>query len=484
VLSSPSKTLAISLATFCFGIFAGGIIPASWWGGLLLVCALALTCAVFARDQQARFIFILLTIFLFALFRVTQTDFGEDVPTVAQASSSAVRVEGVVDAEVERRANTQRVVLKNIVLAQSSVAGRLLVWAPLYPSIEYGNEIVFNCRVQKPEPFEGFAYDKYLESHGILAVCARPEYIDVRHTEGFSLGGTILSLKTFLLERLKMSMSEPHASFLAGLLFGGSSSLSSDLKDDFSATGTSHILAASGFNVSIFSMMFLSWILTTRVGRRRGLILTSILLFVYVIAAGATPAVVRAGIMGSLFVVQKWISRRGYLLNIILLTASLMLLVNPSLLHDVGFQLSFAATSAILTLTDPMSKRLAFIPKSFGLRQSFAGSLVAIAITMPILLWQFGQVSLVAPFANLLVLPFVVYAMALTALGLLGAVVSIHIGTLALLPAWGISYFVLTIISLFGAIPFAFIEPAYAQILSVATAVALAYGLYKFYASR
>ncbi len=484
VLMSPSKTLAICLATFCFGILVGGVVPTSWWEALLAVSVIALASVFFLRDRVVRFGLILCSILFFALFRVTQVDFPVGVPTVADAPSSAIRVNGIVGAQVERRATIQRVVLERVAFADAPVAGRLLVWAPLYPEIAFGDELVFNCRVERPEPFEGFAYDRYLASHGIQAVCLRPEYIDARSSGTVTLVSAILSFKSFLLDRLQRSLPEPHASFLAGLLFGGSSSLSSDLKDDFAATGTAHILAASGFNVSIFSLTFLSWILTTRIGRRRGLILTAVLLFTYVIAAGATPAVVRAGIMGGLLVLQKWISRKGFLLNILLFTASVMLLINPLLLHDVGFQLSFAATVAIMTFTNPLSKRLEFVPKCFGLRESFAGSLAAIAITTPILLWQFGQISIIAPFANLLVLPLVPYAMALTSLGLLAALLSASIGTVALMPAWSLSQIMLTLIGLFGAVPFALLEPAHAQILAALSVSALIVCIGRFYATR
>lgn len=484
VLASPSSTLAISLATFCFGILLGGVVPPSWWEWLLAFCALSFALAFLARDRAVRFVLALVAIFLFAIFRVTQTDFGASVVTVADSPGVAMRVSGIVEAEVERRASTQRIILDHVTFADGPVAGRLLVWAPLYPEIAYGDELVFNCRAQKPEPFEGFAYDKHLKSYGILAVCMRPEYIDVHPREAFSLAASILTIKTKLIGHLQEAMSEPHASFIAGLLFGGSSSLSSDLKDDFAATGTAHILAASGFNVSLFSMTFLSWILSTRIGRRRGLVLASLFILIYVVAAGATPAVVRAGIMGGLFVIQKWISRKGYLLNALLLTSSIMLFANPLLLGEVGFQLSFAATAAILTFTDKVGKRFEFIPKRFGLRQSFAGSLAAIVITTPILLWHFGQISVVAPLANLFVLPFVPYVMFLAIIGMAFTLVSVTVGSFALIPAWALSYLMLTIISLFGAIPFSLLEIAYAQILAVASAVLIAYCLYRFYASR
>ncbi|MCR4313669.1 MAG: ComEC family competence protein, partial [Candidatus Uhrbacteria bacterium] len=405
ILRSPSKTLACILAVFCFGVLVYDLLP-------------------------------------------------HRSPSIADVFSSSVRVAGVVVSEVERRMDGQRIVLNHVSFADESREGKLLVWVPLYPEIGYGDELVFNCRVERPEPFEGFAYDKYLATKGIYAVCYQPQYIDVHPRVDRSVMGVILAIKSFATDTLRDILPEPHSSFLSGLLFGGSTALSSNLKDDFRATGTSHILAASGYNVSIFSVMFLGFILASPIGRRRGLILTTVLLIFYVILAGASAAVVRAGIMGFLVVLEKWISRKAYRLNVFLLTASVMLLFNPLLLlYDVGFQLSFVATVAIVTLMKPWSERLNFIPNTLGLRESFAGSLAAIVLTLPLVLWHFGTVSLVAPFANLLVLPLVPYAMAMTGFGLVIGAMSGSAGLVLALPAWALSNVMLRMIQMFGSIP-------------------------------
>ncbi|MEK7620658.1 MAG: ComEC/Rec2 family competence protein [Patescibacteria group bacterium] len=433
VFHSPSKTLACILAVFCFGVLVYDLIP-------------------------------------------------HEPPSIADVPSSAVRVEGVISAEVERRVDGQRVVLDEVKYVEDPREGKLLVWMPLYPEVDYGDRLVFNCRVERPEPFEGFAYDTYLATKGIYAVCFQPQYVDVHTSSGTSVVGVILTIKAFATDTVRDVLPEPHASFLSGLLFGGSTALSGDLKDDFRATGTSHILAASGYNVSIFSVMFLGFILSTRLGRRRGLILTTILLVLYVIIAGASAAVVRAGIMGLLVVLGKWISRKAYMLNVFLLTASVMLFFNPLLLlYDVGFQLSFVATIAIVTLTKPWSERLEFIPDTLGLRETFAGSLAATVFTLPIVLWNFGTISLVSPFANLLVLPLVPYAMAATGVAILvgGTLGPIplrplgfegQVGPYVGLPAWALSNVMLRVIEVFGSIPFALAQVAHARVLAVIVA--------------
>lgn len=484
ILCSPSKTLAVSLTAFCFGIVLGPLVPPAWWEILLTLTIILMSLGFFLRNKEQRFVCVVMALFFFALFRFTSAITPSSIPTVAEGTRSATRVSGTVSTEVERRVSSQRIILDDVVVADEPRAGKLLVWAPLYPEVFFGDAIVFNCRIETPEPFEGFAYDRHLASQGILAVCLRPEYMDVHPAESVSILGSLLVLKMAAVHRLQMILPEPHASFLSGLLFGGSSSLSSDLKDDFAATGTSHILAASGFNVSLFSLTFLSWILTTRIGRKRGLILTTLLIVSYVLMAGATPAVIRAGIMGGAVILSKWISRKAFIPNVLLLTASVMFLMNPFVLSDVGFQLSFAATAGILALTDRVEKHLKFIPNLFGLRTSFAASLSAIIVTLPILLWHFGTVSLVAPFTNLLVLPLVPYAMWLTLVSLGLVTVFGAIAQISVMPAWALSWFMLWLISVFGAIPFALIEPAHAQILAVLVVGAFVAFLIRRYAAR
>ncbi|PJA46352.1 hypothetical protein CO174_00330 [Candidatus Uhrbacteria bacterium CG_4_9_14_3_um_filter_50_9] len=472
LVHSRSKTLASYLAMFCFGVALGSFVPVleTATGALLMLGVFVAGCLVKARHQ--RFIFFAIACLLFGVFRLHQAALPSQVVTVADKTGVTVRVEGVIKGEVEKRMDHQRVVLDEIFVADVPVDGKVLVRLPLHPAVTYADTLVFSCKLEAPEPFEGFAYDRYLAVRGIYATCSFPQYVDVRPFEGWSLVGSVLSVKGTLVHALERALPEPQAAFMAGLLFGGSSSLSRALKDDFAATGTSHILAASGFNVSLFSLVFLGWILQTRLGRKRGLVLTGVLIVLYSITAGATPAVIRAALMGSVVLVQHWISRRAYMANVLLLTAALMLLVNPLLLlDDVGFQLSFAATAAIVILAEPISRRLPFIPNRLGLKEAIAGSLAAILVTAPILLWQFGQLSLVAPFANLLILPLVPFAMAASIAALIASLVSTELGVIVALPAWALGAVMLWTIRVLGSVEFALIEPLYSQLLSVIVGV-------------
>jgi competence protein ComEC len=471
IAQSPSKTLAIFLAVFCFGIALGPYVPLFETSLGLLAILLPFGFACVVPDKEKRLAIFLIAAFFFGVFRIQQAVIPSIVTTVADKVGAATRVEGEIVSEVETRIDHQRVTLDHLVVADDSVDGKLLARLPLYPKVRHADTLVFSCSLENPKPFNGFAYDKYLATKGVFAICPFPQSIDVRPSESFSIIGSVLSIKTAMLDRLEKIIPEPHAAFLSGLLFGGNSSLSKDMQDNFRATGTSHILAASGFNISLFSHVFLAWILSTRFGRKRGLILTAILIVTYIITAGATPAVVRAGVMGALVLMEFWIARKASMTNALLLAAALMLLHNPLLLaSDVGFQLSFVATTAVITLTRSFEQRLKFLPSSLGLREAFAGSLAAILLTLPILLWHFGEISLIAPITNLLVLPLIVYSMATGLVALAVSFVSIGFGTMIAIPTWGLSTVILWLVSSFGAIRFATVNPVHSHILAVIVA--------------
>lgn len=479
IVGSPSKTLAVVLSVFCLGILFGNFLPIL---PLLYFFQLLLVFLFFLSPRSSRpswpsgsfLIFILLASFLFGIFRYQQSTVPSYLTTVADRTDVSVRVKGSVLNEVERRIDSQQIILSKLDVSDESVFGKLLVRAPLFPRVSYGDTLTFSCRLEKPEPFNGFAYDKLLESRGILATCSFPQFIFVSSGESNELLKIILSFKESIVGHLRYLFNEPHGSFVSGLIFGGSASLSDNLRDDFSRTGLAHILAASGVNVSLFSVVLLRWLLLSPLGRRKGLIVAGVLLLIYIIAAGATPAVVRAGIMAGLIILQLAIRRQARMFNVLLLTLAVMLLVNPRLLlNDIGFQLSFVATAALLFVHPLVEKWFVFIPNSLGLRIAISSSLVAICFTLPILIWNFGQVSLISPLANAITLPFVPFLMAVALIALVVSFIFLPLGQIVALLGIAMSYIVLRLVTIFGSLPFASLPILYSKTIAIAFAVFL-----------
>jgi competence protein ComEC len=373
-------------------------------------------------------------------------------------------------------AKSQQVTIGSVSIGDKPVFGNMLVSVARDQQIVYGDHLVFSCSIQIPRPFSGFAYDRYLQAKGTLALCRFPHDLDRVASKQISVTGSVLSFKNSLVEKMKQVFPEPHASFLFGLVFGGSVGLDKDIQNDFSKTGMTHILAASGFNVSLFTFVFYGFI-TTYLGRKRGAVATAVLLVAYVIMAGATAAVIRAAVFGMVLLAGSAIGRRAHVVNALLFTASLMLFWNPRwLLDDVGFQLSFVAFAAIMFVAPKLEERLVFIPETFGIRDALAGSLSAIFLTLPIILWQFGSVSLIAPFANVFVLPLLPLLMFYTIAILPIAWLSIPVAKVIAIPSLFGSKYILSMISIFASPSFASVSVPSAQIVAVVVAILMGIG--------
>lgn len=217
--------------------------------------------------------------------------------------------------------------------------------------------------------------------------------------------------KEWMTRSVDRALPNPEAPLLAGLLLGSRQDLPSELRNAFRLTGTSHIVAVSGFNVTIVVTMIAAlvrmapappWVRTS---------LTLVAIAGFVLLTGASASVVRAGIMGSLVVLARATGRLSDGLHALALSACAMVFVDPRTLGSIGFELSVAATAGLFLLGEPLEKRLVFVPEALGIRSALASTLAAIALTQPIILLYFGQASLVAPLVNLVVLPLVPLAM-------------------------------------------------------------------------
>lgn len=466
---SPSRSFFVVCASFILGIAAAATSPVHSDGNWLpVVLVVLLAGIVAARVGRFRFVLIVLFALVFGWFRFEQSLIPPGVPTVADAAGRAVRFSGVIREEVIERATSQEIILDNVTVADVPVEGRLLVRLAKAPQVAFGDTVTLRCEAETPQPIEGFRYDLLLQSRGILAVCPFPAAVDIRQgASGWR--GALFAFKASVNGTLSRVLPEPHASFASGLLFGGSSAMPFGIRDDFSRTGTSHIVAASGYNVSIFSALLLTLLMRSPLGRRRSVFLVGGLVILYVILAGMTPAVVRAGLMGLVTLAGLALGRTTSMRNVLIFAAALMLLQNPRLLFDdVGFQLSFVATVGLVVFSSRLEPRFTFLPQTAGLREAFVASLSAIIATTPVLLWHFGTFSLVAPLVNLLILPAIPYLMFFSALGAAAGFVSTAAGAAVSLPAWGLSSFVLHVVTWFGAIPFAQVEVKSAHGIAIA----------------
>lgn len=239
---------------------------------------------------------------------------------------------------------------------------------------------------------------------------------------------------------------DPEASLLAGILLGIESGIPPEVREAFVATGTSHVIAISGFNITIVAALFTAGF-TRLLGPLRGAIAAAVGITLYTVFVGGDPAVFRAAILGGLALFAAQIGRRQAGLNSLALAALVMAFLNPYVLWDVGFQLSFAATLGLVLYAEPLTagfNRLAarWLPAervsalSGPVSEYLLITLAAQITTLPVILFHFQRLSLSAFVANPLILPAQPPVMTLGGLAVMLGVVFEPLGRLAAPLVW------------------------------------------------
>jgi competence protein ComEC len=259
-----------------------------------------------------------------------------------------------------------------------------------------------------------------------------------------------------LKESLNRALSRPHSGILEALLFGEEENISKEFKEKLNLTGTRHIAAVSGMNITIISAILFNFLLILGFWRNQAFYLSITLIIFYILMIGAPASGVRAGIMAILFLTAQHFGRLSSASRLVVLAATVMLAFNPLLLRlDVGFQLSFLAVMGLIFLQPIFSDLFKKIPNNFQLRNSLATTLSAQIFVFPILIYNFGQISIISPLANILILPLIPF---ITILGFIFSFIGIFsqsLGQILSWPAYLILAYILKVIDFFSKISWA-----------------------------
>jgi competence protein ComEC len=326
--------------------------------------------------------------------------------------------------------------------------------------------------VKKPRgPSHGFDERTWLRRRGVHVVLQLDEWQIVGRRGG--LGGVADALRRQLRRSITNGLRGERAAVIAGVVLGDENGLSENLRNRFRAAGLYHLLAVSGQNVVLVAgaVLALAWVLG--IGRLLAHFGALAAIAAYVLAVGAQPSVVRAGVAGVLCSVA-WLSARTTDRWQLLLVGAIALLAwNPYALLDAGFQLSFAAVMAIFVLVPRLLRLLEGYPLG-GLRAGIAVSATCGVATAPILWLQFHSLQLLTVPANLLAAPAVVPLLGLALAGAAIAPVSPSAAAaFAWLNGWCAAYLA-TVARLVGGLPFAQIRSTRGLFLLLAGALLIA----------
>lgn len=308
------------------------------------------------------------------------------------------------------------------------VTGELLLNTDIRQRYVYGQPVRLVGRLVTPPDFEDFSYREYLSRKGIhsLLYSAQIEPLTLPNA-GHPLTRVLYTLRAHGEALINQLLPEPYAALANGMLLGIEAGIPDALYEQFNLTGTSHTIVISGSNVAIIAGMFM--LLGQRLlGRRRAIWPTLLGIGCYALLVGGDAAVLRASLMGGLYVIATTLARRSTALVSLAVACWVMTLLNPLTLWDVGFQLSSAATAGLILFATrittyftklwpgfqggPLTDLLEAGParKTIGLVQGLIqdGLLLTLAAnitTLPLVVYYFGRLSLVSLLTNLLISP-------------------------------------------------------------------------------
>ncbi len=473
------KLALIGIAGFVLGVLAQSLFELSWMPVVYILFLTGILWGVYTWKRLR--IFLLIAMFLLgsALGMVRTELHPSELPSAFSDLRETREIEGIVVADPDVRETNQRLTIE---VEEGEHKTKILVVSPLYPEVRYGEKIRAQGVIVEPEPFDTdggrvFAYDAFLAKDGIFLVMERAEVAVVAKRSGFftHIRGTLSDLKFSGIAALGRALPEPHASLAGGLILGGKQGLGEELLDDFIRSGLVHIVVLSGYNVMIVADFITRAFGFLPSGWSAGLGVFSIAVFV--LAAGAGPASIRAGLMAMIALYGRATGKTYEAFRALVFAGLIMILWNPlTLPYDPGFQLSFIATLGLIFGAPITSRWLSFVRSKF-LQEIAASTIAAQIAVLPLLLYQNGLFSVVALPANLLVLPAVPLAMLASFIAMLAGWLVPSAAPALGLPAYALLSYITSMVGLSANVPLAaFTVPAFPFVC-----VLLAYGALIYY---
>ncbi len=310
-----------------------------------------------------------------------------------------VKISGIIDSYPKISEKSQEFIIK-------IDSGKLIsVRTYLQKNFSYGDKLVVNGKINSLDD-----KNNYLKKDGITGVINYPSFISIKKSQATFLG-FLYSFKNIFLETFKKNLNQDEAALMSGMLLGQEGAgFSDNFKSAMKNSGTTHLVALSGYNITIL-ISSLFFILSFFMPKRIGFWISLLAIILFVLMTGAQSSVIRAAFMGSLLIISKRLSRIYSFAQAMSFSAFLMLALNPTILKfDIGFVLSFVSLAGITYLMPILS--FSFLSKNktnilSEFKKIFFETLSAQLAVLPILSFYFGGFSFTGLMSNILILPLV-----------------------------------------------------------------------------
>lgn len=400
-------------------------------------------------------------------------------PYIASLGRRSVIVRGVVWTEpiVGLNSETLQVRVRALNDRGARTPFMLRVVNKKYPAYEIGDELTIRGVVQDEDDPASSPRKEPVMLFPAIKKTKAPNQRPVMHA--------LAEVKHAFKEKIDRALPEPHSAFLKGLLLGERASLPADLLESFKKTGTSHMIALSGYNITIIGRSLASLLVMLTVPFYASFWVALGAMVLFVVMTGASASAVRAGIIAVLALVAHREGRPYQMTNALAFAGAAMLMLDPTLLRfNVGFQLSFLATMGLVYLSPGIERKveraLDFLKRSIGnhpasraVRSGNADATLPVFLTMkrllietlaaelavlPLLIYLFGYLSIVSPLANIAVLLVVPYAMGAGFFMAIAGFVSSLLGSATGGITWLLLGYITTVVAFFAAFPYATVE--------------------------
>ncbi|MDT8898560.1 ComEC/Rec2 family competence protein [Thermanaerothrix sp. 4228-RoL] len=439
------------------GLAAAFPLPAWGWGGLSLLSAAGLAWPPVRHRWRVSWLPLPLLALPLALgtgalrYTLHQSAHNPTQRLIAWHAQGQVTLTGWICAPPDRR---ERVTLLTVCAEQleapagniQKVQGRVLVTLWPFQTWDYGQRLELRGAPNPPEESEAFSYRAYLERRGIYTQMTYPLARPLPGSRGNLLIAGLEALRQRAYALANRFYPQPEAALVNGILLGLDEDFPLPLERAYQITGTAHIIAISGFNMTLLSGTLLAVL-----GRIFPLGMASFLSLIgmglYALLVGGDPAVLRAALMSGLALLARLIGRSSAALNALAFSAALLCLFNPTLPWEVSFQLSVMATLGLILYAEPLQSVFTRTLTQRW-RAPWAGRLAAAmgeyvlvtlaaqVTTLPVLLAHFRRFSLSLLIANPLILPAQPALMVLGGLSLLIGLLAPAVGQVLAGLAW------------------------------------------------
>lgn len=265
--------------------------------------------------------------------------------------------------------------------------------------VGFGDQVQATGKLVLPRDLPSFDRRAYLAQRQVYLQLNATTFDVLTSADGVL--GLPAWLRTRYTANLNAALPAPHAAVLLGIVLGVKQGIPQQLQQALIATGLIHLLVLSGLKVAVFARI-VQGALHPLLGHSATWPAIA-LIGLYAMVGGGTPAAIRAAAMGGLAIVASHLGRPSHVWTSLAIAAAAMLAWRPELAWDVGYQLSFAGTAAIIVLTPAIEKRVAFLPHV--IREPFAVTCAAQVGTLPMMATDFHVLSAVGPIANAITLP-------------------------------------------------------------------------------